>query len=74
MREVEISTEFIKLGQFLKLAGLVGQGSDVKMLIKDEMVLVNEKVEVQRGKKLYNNDLVELKEEEKVKVISTFKE
>ena len=72
MREVEVSTEFIKLGQFLKLAGLVGQGSDAKMLIKDEMILVNEKVEVQRGKKLYNNDLVELKGEEKVKVISTF--
>jgi len=72
MREVEISTEFIKLGQFLKLSSLVGQGSDAKMLIKDGMILVNGITEIQRGKKLYSGDIVELKGEKKVKVISIF--
>ena len=44
--------EFIKLGQALKKAGLVGSGVDAKMVIQDGLVSVNGEVEVQRGKKL----------------------
>lgn len=50
--------EFIKLGQALKKAGLTGSGVDSKMVILDGLVKVNNQVEVQRGKKLHNGDIV----------------
>lgn len=58
MKEVMIRDEFIKLGQALKLAGLVESGVDAKMVIQDGLVKVNGQVETQRGKKLVNNDQV----------------
>ena len=58
MEEVIIRDEFIKLGQALKLAGLVESGVDAKMVIQDGLVRVNGQVETQRGKKLVNNDEV----------------
>ena len=39
MDKVAINTEFIKLGQLLKFASIVGNGSDAKMLIADGIVL-----------------------------------
>lgn len=63
MEIVKIQDDFIKLGQALKLAGLVGSGVDAKMVIQDGMVLVNGEVEVQRGKKLYPGDIVTFQEE-----------
>lgn len=50
--------EFIKLGQALKKASLVGSGVEAKMVIQDGLVELNGEVEVQRGKKLYNGDIV----------------
>lgn len=58
MEEVIIRDAFIKLGQALKLAGLVESGVDAKMAIQDGLVRVNGQVETQRGKKLVNNDEV----------------
>ena len=56
MEYVRIKDDFIKLGQALKLAGLVGSGVDAKMVIQDGLVFVNGEVELQRGKKLYPGD------------------
>ena len=50
--------EFIKLGQAIKKAGLVDSGVDAKMVIQDGLVELNGSVEVQRGKKLYDGDVV----------------
>ena len=50
--------EYIKLGQALKKAGLVGSGVDAKMVIQDGQVSVNGQRELQRGKKLHNGDVV----------------
>ncbi len=50
--------EFIKLGQALKKASLVGSGVEAKMVIQDGLVEVNGEVEVQRGKKLHDGDVV----------------
>lgn len=58
MEEVIIRDEFIKLGQALKLAGLVESGVDAKMVIQDGLVRVNGQVETQRGKKLVDKDEV----------------
>lgn len=60
--EVEIRQEdkFIKLGQALKKAGLVGSGVDAKMIIQDGRVTVNGEIEERRGRKLYPGDVVSL--------------
>lgn len=66
--EIKISTEYIKLDQFLKFAGLVKTGGEAKHLIKDGKVLVNGVVETSRGKKLKVNDEVEF-EGKKYKIV-----
>ena len=58
METIHIKDDFIKLGQALKLAGLVDSGVDAKFVIQDGLVKVNGQVELQRGKKLYDGDIV----------------
>ena len=50
--------EFIKLGQALKKGNLVSSGVEAKMVILDGLVSVNGEVEMQRGKKLHDGDIV----------------
>ena len=58
MDTVEITTEYIKLDSFLKLACLVGTGGEAKLLIQEGQVTVNDQVCTQRGKKLRSGDKV----------------
>lgn len=58
METIKLREEYIKLGQALKAAGLVGSGVDAKLVIQNGHVEVNGAVETQRGKKLYDGDLV----------------
>ncbi len=55
---VEITTEYIKLESFLKLANAVESGGMAKNFIQDGLVLVNGEVCTMRGKKLRDGDLV----------------
>ena len=50
--EITIRDEFIKLGQALKLAGLVDDGVQAKMVIQDGLVKVNGEVDERRGRKV----------------------
>lgn len=59
MIDVYFNTDFIKLQQFLKLANVVSQGSDAKIFITNGEVLVNGEVELRRGRKIYDGDIVE---------------
>lgn len=59
MEKVNITTEFIKLDQFLKWAGVADYGTDAKIMISEGKVKVNDAVEFQRGKKLRKGDIVE---------------
>ena len=59
METIKIKDEFIKLGQALKLAGLVDSGVDAKIEIQDGYVKVNGEVEYQRGKKIRPGDIIE---------------
>ena len=59
MEIIKIKDEFIKLGQVLKLAGWVGSGLDAKMVILDGLVKVNGEIVLQRGKTIYQGDMVE---------------
>jgi Uncharacterized conserved protein len=59
MEHIVITTDFIKLQQFLKLANVVSQGSDAKHIIQDGEVKVNGEVCTMRGKKIYDGDVIE---------------
>ncbi|MCM1537238.1 MAG: RNA-binding S4 domain-containing protein [bacterium] len=56
MEKITINDTFIKLGQAMKLAGLVDSGLDAKIEIQDGNVKVGGEVCLQRGKKLYDGD------------------
>ncbi|MGL5435017.1 MAG: RNA-binding S4 domain-containing protein [Lachnospiraceae bacterium] len=58
MEIIKLRDDYIKLGQALKAAGLVGSGVDAKFVIEDGLVSVNGTVEYQRGKKLRAGDEV----------------
>lgn len=58
MQEIQITTEFIKLDQFLKFAGVADTGAMAKLMVKDGMVDVNGEVCTMRGKKLHPGDTV----------------
>lgn len=58
MREVTISDDMIRLGQFLKLADVIEAGSDVKQLLGEGEVSVNGEPEDRRGRQLFRGDVV----------------
>ena len=56
--EIRIRDEFIKLGQALKLAGVVEDGGEAKFAIQDGLVKVNGETEERRGRKVYEGDVI----------------
>lgn len=62
MREIIIDTEFIKLDQLLKYSGFAETGGHSKILIQDGLVMVNDHVVTERGKKIKSGDIVKIKD------------
>lgn len=58
MEKIKIKTDYITLGQFLKLSNAVDSGVVAKLVIQDGLVKVNGEIETRRGKKLYSGDQV----------------
>lgn len=61
MKEIDIYTETITLSQFLKWANIAQTGGEAKLLIQQGLVSVNGKPQTQRGTKLKENDVVQVK-------------
>ncbi|KAB8136268.1 S4 domain-containing protein YaaA [Gracilibacillus oryzae] len=59
---IEINTEYIQLGQFLKLANILESGGMVKVFLQENGVFVNGELENRRGRKLYPGDKVVVEE------------
>ena len=57
--DVFITTDFIKLDSLLKLADVCSSGGEAKTLIAEGLVKVNGEVCLMRGKKLYENDVID---------------
>lgn len=68
MMEIKIRDEFIKLGQALKLAGVVEDGVEAKYVINDGLVKVNGETDERRGRKVYEGDVISYNGKE-IKVI-----
>ncbi|POX66605.1 RNA-binding protein [Microbacterium sp. Ru50] len=56
--DVSIGSDGIRLGQFMKFAGLLDSGGDVKEAIIDGFVTVNGGVDRRRGRQLQHDDVV----------------
>ncbi|KQV06871.1 RNA-binding S4 domain-containing protein [Leifsonia sp. Root112D2] len=56
--DVPVGGEVIRLGQFLKFAGLLDSGGNVKEAIIDGLVAVNGEVDLRRGRQLQLGDIV----------------
>ena len=56
--DIYIRDDFIKLGQALKLAGVVQDGVEAKLAIQDGQVQVNGEVDLRRGRKVYVDDVI----------------
>jgi ribosome-associated protein len=63
-REVPIRGETIRLGQLLKLVGVIDSGSEVKAFLASEPVWVNDELDTRRGRKLIPGDVVRVGEHE----------
>lgn len=68
MEIIKLREDYIKLGQALKAAGFVPSGVDAKIVIQDGLVTVNGEVELLRGKKLHDGDIVEFNGEQ-IKIV-----
>ena len=64
MDVVRLRDEYIKLGQALKAAGLVGSGAEAKEVIVEGSVKVNGETDTRRGRKLYAGDIITFNGEE----------
>lgn len=60
MKKVKITTEYIKLDQFLKLSGITGSGGEARQMIEDNTIMVNGIEEKRRGRKLKDHDEIRI--------------
>jgi S4 domain protein YaaA len=60
MKSIGISTEYITLGQFLKLADCISTGGHAKFFLQETKVLINGEPDNRRGRKLVIGDKVEV--------------
>ncbi|MCV3728496.1 S4 domain-containing protein YaaA [Ureaplasma miroungigenitalium] len=63
MKKILITTEYITLGQFLKLANVISSGSQAKFFLLSNNILVNDTFENRRGRKLYHDDKIKIQDE-----------
>ncbi|MCG3399578.1 S4 domain-containing protein YaaA [Staphylococcus massiliensis] len=59
----------ITLGQFLKNEGIIESGGQAKWFLNEFEVFLNGELENRRGKKLHDNDLIEIPEVDSFKII-----
>jgi len=60
MEKVNISSEYITLGQFLKYVGIIDCGSYAKQFLLENKVFINNEQDQRRGRKIYPGDVVKV--------------
>lgn len=63
---MKLKTDYITLGQLLKIVDIISSGGQAKWFLQENDVLINGELDNRRGRKLYPNDLVEIPEYGKV--------
>ena len=60
MKEIKIYTEYVTLGQFLKLADIIQNGGEAKFFLSENRIIINGEEDNRRGRKLRDGDIVEV--------------
>ena len=60
IKNIKIEGDFITLGQFLKAADIISSGGEAKSFLLNNKVLINKEEDRRRGRKLYDNDILEI--------------
>ena len=68
MKNLKITTEFITLGQLLKIENIISSGGEAKFYLQNNMCYVNDEPDNRRGRKLYPNDIVKV-EDKIIKIV-----
>ncbi len=58
MKSVVINTEYITLGQFLKMTDFISSGGEAKLFLSEIEVFINGEPDDRRGRKLRNGDIL----------------
>lgn len=58
--KISITTEYITLGQFLKLADIIESGGEAKSFLAQNQVLIDGELDNRRGRKLRGGEVVEI--------------
>ncbi|MEG1474289.1 MAG: S4 domain-containing protein YaaA [Longicatena sp.] len=56
--EIKITSEYITLGQLLKITDFIQSGGEAKFAVKELSIKVNNEPENRRGRKLYFGDII----------------
>ena len=60
MEQININSEYITLGQFLKYVGIIDCGSYAKQFLLENNVYINNEQDQRRGRKIYPGDVVKV--------------
>lgn len=70
MNELSITSEFVTLGQLLKMTDAIDSGGMAKWFLHEHDVFVNGEIERRRGKKIKDGDLVNIPGVGRYKIIA----
>lgn len=60
LEEIVIDSEYITLGQALKITNVISSGGMAKWYLQENNVYVNGEIDQRRGRKLYNGDVINI--------------
>lgn len=60
METIEINSDVIQLDQLLKWAGIVDSGGQVRFMLDEKIIKLNDVFLTERRKKVYPGDVVEI--------------
>ncbi|SDN84724.1 ribosome-associated protein [Psychrobacillus sp. OK028] len=69
LEEIRFDSEFITLGQLLKMTDAISSGGMAKWFLSEHEVYVNGEVDQRRGRKLRHNDVVNIPEVGRFKLV-----
>lgn len=72
MNELVIDTEYVTLGQVLKMTNTISSGGMAKWFLSEHEVFVNGEVEDRRGRKVRHGDVINIPGVGRFKVIDAF--
>lgn len=60
MENIEIKTDVIQMDQLLKWAGIIESGGQIKFMIEDQVIKLNQVLVTEKRKKVFPGDILEI--------------